>query len=155
LIVVSDTGPLAYLVEIGLAEYLPTMYGEVLIPPTVAVELSHEACPAAPWFNERPAWLRIVAPQVIPGELKLDRGEQEAIALALEVGAERILMDELRGRAVATALGLRVAGTLAVILDCADKGLCNGREALARLEKTNFYVSADLLQSIREKLGQQ
>lgn len=47
MIIVSDTGPLAYLVEIGVADFLPKLYGQVYIPPVVFAELTHAKSPAA------------------------------------------------------------------------------------------------------------
>jgi len=48
--------------------------------------------------------------------LELDAGESATIALALELGASRILLDETDGRTVAKALGLRPIGVLGVLL---------------------------------------
>ena len=152
MIVVSDTGPLAYLVEIGVADCLPKLYGEVVIPPAVHAELCHEQSPATKWANQPPEWLRIAGPQSVSLNLTLDAGERDAIALALELSADLILMDEKQGRKVAQANGLKIAGTLAVILDAATRGLSDGEDALDRLAKTNFYASAELLQAVRQKL---
>jgi len=44
-------------------------------------------------------------------ELRLDPGESEAIAIALEVGADRILIDERRARKVASEFSLRPSRT--------------------------------------------
>jgi len=107
-IIVSDTGPLAYLVAIDIADCLPQLYGQVFIPPTVLAELRHERSPAAAWASRPPPWLEVAAPRSIPADLSLDPGEREAIALALELGAERLLMDERQGREAAQALGLKV-----------------------------------------------
>ena len=41
--VVADTGPLHYLVLIDAIDILPKLFGRVLIPEIVAVELSHSA----------------------------------------------------------------------------------------------------------------
>ena len=138
MIIVSDTGPLAYLVEIGVADSLPILYGQVLIPPTVFSELSHEQSPATAWITHPPSWLKVATPQSIPADLALDAGEREAIALALELGAERVLMDEKQGREAAQSQGLKVAGTLAVILDGATRYLFDGGTALDKLADTSF-----------------
>jgi predicted nucleic acid-binding protein len=152
LIIVSDSGPLAYLVQIDLADNLPTLYGQVYVPPIVMNESRHERSPVANWAGKVPKWLTIAAPQSITTNLTLDEGEREAIALALELHADYLLMDERKGRTAAKALGLKVAGTLAVILDGASRGLFDGLQALDRLQQTNFYVSPQLLQAIRDQL---
>lgn len=150
MIVVSDSGPLAYLVEIGVADCLPTLYGQVYVPPTVMRELCHARSPVAAWANQPPLWLITAKPQVVPEDFSLDDGEREAIALALEIGAKILLMDEKKGRAAAQSRGIRVAGTLGVILDGDSRGVFDGLAALDRLTSTNFYASAELMQSVRQ-----
>jgi predicted nucleic acid-binding protein len=151
-IVVSDTSPLAYLVAIQIVDCLPILYGQVYVPPAVAAELQHPSCPAANWMTKLPDWLKIMSPRCQLAELELDPGEREAIALALELDAEHLLIDERKGREAAKAVGLHVAGTLAVILDAANEGLCDGHGALDKLERTGFYASPDLLHEIRRRL---
>ena len=62
-----------------------------------------------------PAWVEVVNPKssLIPGQL--DPGESEAIALAVEVDADILLIDEQTGRQEAVRRGLKVAGTLSVL----------------------------------------
>lgn len=152
MIIVSDSGPLAYLVEIGVADFLPTLYGQVYAPPTVLMELCHERSPIAAWAIDPPDWLLIAVPKSIPDDLMLDLGEREAIALAVELGADFVLMDEKKGRAAAIAHNLKVAGTLAVILDGSSQGAFDGLTALNRLQETNFYASSQLLAAVRARL---
>ncbi len=47
-----------------------------------------------------PAWIKVLAPTFIPdfAPIKLDKGEREAIALALELFADQMIVDEVRGR---------------------------------------------------------
>jgi predicted nucleic acid-binding protein len=151
-IIVSDSGPLAYLVLIGVADSLPSLYGDVYIPPAVLTELRHPNCPVVLWAKQLPAWLHVAEPISTTNETSLDVGEREAIALAIELGAERVLMDEKQGRRAAQAAGLQVAGTLAVIVDGALSGLFDGVVAIDRLAGTNFYASSELIENVRELL---
>jgi predicted nucleic acid-binding protein len=53
----------------------------------------------------------------------LDAGEAEAIALALEIGAELLLMDDRLGRESARHLGLHYTGLIGVLIEARRKGL--------------------------------
>src|SRR3982751_4127841 len=98
MLVVADTTPLNYLILIRQIELLPKLFGEVLIPPAVFAELQDPETPTAigKWIEQRPAWLQIRSLHSPPhANLSfLDAGEQEAIALAEEIGADKILLDE-------------------------------------------------------------
>jgi predicted nucleic acid-binding protein len=152
MIVVSDTGPLVYLVSVGLSDYLPQLYDTVLIPPTVLAELKHEHSPLKNWIAVSREWLNVALPSTLVSDATLDEGEREAISIALSLGADAILIDERAGREVARKLGLTVTGTLGVIIDGHRRKLFNGIEALDRMTKTNFYVSQELLDSVRKRL---
>jgi hypothetical protein len=142
-IVVSDTSPVSHLHQIGRLSVLTKLYGRVLVPPAVAVELR-----AAPHLHESLDWtvLEIVAPRSpervdsLLGEL--DRGESEAIVLALEQQAELLLMDERTGRDVASRLGIRRTGLLGVLLEAKKQGLISSvaseMDRLAR--ETTFRI---------------
>jgi uncharacterized protein len=151
-IIVSDSGPLAYLVSIGIADHLPDLYGDVFVPPAVVAELRHPKCPVSSWALQLPNWAHVASPRSIAGESPLDLGEREAIALALELRAERLLIDEMQGRQAALAAGLKVAGTLAVILDGAQERMFDGEVAISKLADTNFYATPELLERVRKLL---
>lgn len=116
IVVVSNTSPLNYLVLIKQEEILPALFDDIVAPPAVVSELSREDTPEVvrKWMNNRPAWLRVETPKRVDPTIKLHPGEREAIALAEELGAARVLLDDKEARRVATERGLRVAGTLAV-----------------------------------------
>lgn len=76
-----------------------------------------------------------------PSLLALDIGEREAIQLALETGISTVLMDEAEGRREAEKLHLEVRGTLGILERGAKMGKTDFREALRRLDRTNFRIS--------------
>ena len=154
MIVVADTTPLRYLVVIERDHLLPALYGRVFIPPAVAEELNNKSTPemVRAWLASRPNWLEIRQPKhAIPPEVDLDQGEQEAIALAEEVAADLLLVDEWDARLEAERRHLRVVGTLRVLADGATRGLADLEESFNRLRDTNFRVNSELLESLLEE----
>lgn len=146
-VVVADTTPLNYLILIGRDHVLEEMFGEVLIPQAVVDELHHPKAPPAvtEWLKQTPGWLKVVPVTQLDESIRLGKGENEAISLAMEQKVQVILMDERRGRAAAAERGLLPVGTLNV-LDLADeKRLLNGLDALDDLRRTTFRVEAELL----------
>jgi predicted nucleic acid-binding protein len=145
MIVVADTSPLNYLVLIDEINLLPAIFGQVLLPQAVFQELGHlKTSPRVrQWVANLPAWLevRTVVSVADAALLRIDIGEREAIQLALELGIRTVLIDEADGRRQAERLHLEVRGTLGILERAAKLGKINFREALTKLEQTNFRVS--------------
>lgn len=147
MIVVADTSPFVVLVAIGHVDVLPTLFKELLIPPQVALELasSRRSQEVSAFIAAPPPWLRVVAPsftETIPG---LAAGETAAIALAGEVQASRLIIDEYRGRKAATKRGLHIVGTVGVLELAAEMGLIDLKTAFAQIKQTDFWISHALL----------
>lgn len=146
-IVVSDTSPFVVLVKIGRVELLPALFGTVVVPPDVMAELAGSKRPEAvrAFATSPPAWLEVRAPAEVPEIAGLQVGESAAIALAQELRADRIVIDEARGRREATARNLRVVGTLGLLEIAAEKKLVDLGRVFDELKGTDFWVSARLL----------
>ena len=155
MIVVADTSPLNYLVLIDEVDLLPALFGEVLIPQAVFQELKHPKTPAKvqQWISHFPAWLevRTVASVPSPALMKLDVGEREAFQLALELGISTVLLDETDGRQEAENLHLEVRGTLGILERGAKLGKINFRQALSKLEQSNFRISPTVRAAFLER----
>ena len=155
MIVIADTSPLNYLILIGAADVLPSLYRSVRIPPACAAELAAPDAPTAvtQWIRNKPEWLLVTAPLDAgdPRIAHLDNGEKEAISLALELGADLLLIDERDGRKAAQACGLTVAGTLRVLADAADGGLIAWEDAISRLQATTFRVDPRVLTMLEQQ----
>ena len=153
-VVISDTSPLNYLILIGHAELLPALYTELLIPETVADELQQSATPESVrhWIAHAPPWLRIVpssAPDINVSLADLDRGEHDAILLALHLKADLVIMDEREGVEEARRLGLIVTGTLGVLDRAAERGLIDLTTVIAGLRQTSFRIDPALLERLQ------
>jgi predicted nucleic acid-binding protein len=146
MIVVADTTPLNYLVLIGEIELLSALYDTVLIPLEVHRELQRPKTPLAvrTWASILPSWCQVHVLASVPDAAlsELDAGERDAIQLALEMGIDTLLMDEIEGRREAMRRCLHVTGTVAVLELAAQRGLIDFRTSLLRLEQTNFRLSA-------------
>lgn len=160
MIVVSDTTPLRYLAELGGLEWLHRLFGEIACPPEVIAECRHENAPAQlrAWALAPPPWLQVVAVSdnvhTLPIGAPLDAGEAAALCLALQIQAGLVLMDERRGRTVATELGLAVTGTLGVLVEAALCGIIDFEKELTRLRAlTNFRVEEQVIALARQRLA--
>jgi predicted nucleic acid-binding protein len=155
MIVVSDTTPLNYLILTETVHLLRAIFGRVYAPSAVINELSHPKSPAVVrmWASTPPAWLTVQDPTQIDPLLKLGAGEAAAISLALEIGADRILIDERKGYKVAQQRGLKTSSTLGIFEEASNRGLINFEETLDRLVKeTTFYVTEEVLQEFRRRV---
>jgi predicted nucleic acid-binding protein len=153
MIVVADTSPINYLVLIGQIDLLARLYARILIPPAVLAELKHPVAPKAVrgWASDTPEWLEVLSPKNSLNLAQLDPGESEAIALATEMHAEVLLIDERAGRREAVRRGLRVAGTLSVLDEADEAGLVSFDQAVAQLRITSFRVSQAVLSEVAQK----
>jgi predicted nucleic acid-binding protein len=160
-IVVSNTSPIINLAAVGKLELLRDLYQRILVPEAVyseitvrgqgqpgALELQTWSC-----FETRPATDSALVAQL---EQELDADEAEAIALAVELSANTLLIDERRGRVVAARFSLPVTGLLGVLVLAKRRGLLTAvKPVLDDLMATaGFYIRGDLymrvLQSVDE-----
>jgi predicted nucleic acid-binding protein len=100
MIVVSDTSPINYLILINCVDVLPAIFGQVFTAPAVLQELTHERSPEAirKWASIPPQWLIVKDPSNTGIPSLLGPGETAAIALAEELHADWLLIDERDGR---------------------------------------------------------
>ncbi len=151
MIVVADTSPLNYLIQIKLEELLRTLYQQVLIPPAVMQELNHPAAPAAVqvWLRHLPSWISIIPVDAEPDRTlqALDPGEREAIQLAQQQHADILLIDERKGRQEAQLRGLLTTGTLGILIAAADLGFIEPEATYDRLISTTTFRSTTQLRT--------
>jgi predicted nucleic acid-binding protein len=155
MIVIADATPLHYLIMIYRAELLPGLFDRVLIPPVVFDDLQHVETPESVrhWIGHPPGWLRIEPLRSAPDPSldHLDAGEREAIALAEEIHADQLLLDEVEARREAARRNLPFIGTLGVLREAARRDWLDLRETLTELQGTTFYVDPALIRSLLEE----
>lgn len=121
-LVVSNTTPISNLIKIHHISLLHRIFDRVLIPVQVAEELDRGEHVLGTW-RDAPGASALEVARPLDGpflhqlRLRLDEGEAAAIALAVERGASLLLMDEIDGRRAAQHHGLKIAGTLGILLE--------------------------------------
>lgn len=161
MIVISDASPILNLVVVGKLDLLPRLYTSIIIPQSVfdEITLSGQGKPGAaeiinaPWVDVQPCHNIDFVKEL---SMKLDRGEAEAIVLAVETKADLLLMDEKRGRATARQYQIRVTGLLGVLLQAKRKGILSEiRSTLDEMRsKANFRVNDTMYEQILRVAGE-
>jgi predicted nucleic acid-binding protein len=148
IVVVADTSPIHYLIQIQAIDVLARLFEQVVIPKSVEEELLNLSAPheVRQWMLHPPAYATVKsALRVLP--LNLDPGETEAIALAKELDAFAVLLDDGEARQVAKREGLQVTGTIGLLEKAAAAGLVDLPSVFARLKATTYYASPELLEA--------
>jgi uncharacterized protein len=154
-IIVSDTSPINHLAAINQLHLLHQLYKTVIIPEAVYRELTDPNFPVAgatevqtlDWIQTRAVSDRKLI-EALSNEL--DVGEAEAIALAVEIQADQVLIDERRGRLVAARLNLRYTGILGILVEAKSQGLISEVKPLldALVNEAGFWVTESLYNSV-------
>ncbi len=136
-LIIADSTCLIGLERIGRIDLLPQIYYQITIPPEVQKE-----------FGLYFSWLIVKTPQNIGmiNSLKLvvDNGESEAIVLAYELGY-RLIVDDKQARNTAKRLGIKIIGTVGILVKAKQLGLLNQLlPILEALESNGFYLSQSL-----------
>lgn len=127
-IIVSDTSPIRALHFLGRVDWLAAIFDEVFIPPAVVKELAQPAARYLSIDANLYSFLLVRipsnSPRLIQLQEELEEGEAEALALAEDLRADTVLIDEIQGRKVAQEMGLFVVGTVGIFLQAKKKLLC-------------------------------
>ena len=159
--VVSNASPLINLARIGQLDLLAQLYEELVVPEAVWHEVVLEGAgqPGAKEI-ETGSWVGVRSVEnrglVRALQQELDAGEAEAIALALEIKAEFVLMDEHLGRETGLHMGVRCVGLIGVLVEAKRKGLIGEIRPLmdALRDIAGFWVSDVLYRRVLRDEGE-
>lgn len=162
MIVVSDTTPLISLLKIGKINLLEKLFGQVLIPDAVFAELTSNEKFQLEAVQIRQAKFVIVKSVANPSTVSLlrratglDQGESEAIVLTDESKADLLLMDEAKGRSVSAQMGLKIMGTIGILMAAyEEKALTEDeiKECIAGLQRAGRHIGQKHYQALLNKL---
>ena len=160
---VSNTSPISNLACIQRLDLLRERFSDVWIPPAVETELGNipdvairttiDEAKGTGWLKTRPVTnVNLVTLLMV----ELHHGEAEAIALALEMKADYLLIDEREGRVFARQLGLPLTGVLGVLLRAKKmKRLKAIKPEIEKLRsRARFFVAPGLESFLLKEAGE-
>lgn len=159
--VVSNTSPIINLAAINHLDVLRQVFGTIVIPQAVYHEIVvvGSGQPGADEVREA-NWIQVHAitnqPLITVLTLSLDQGEAEAIALAVEIQADLVLLDERMGRSVASHFGLKCIGLLGILIEAKRTGVLPAvKPVLDDLRsKAGFWVSPALYDQVLQTVDE-
>ncbi len=161
MIIVSNTSPLNNLAAIDQLDLLRELYSTIMIPEGVYQELMAVETPIHVSTQiQTTQWIKVekVASltQIALLQQQLDRGEAEAIALAIQLKADLLLIDEKQGRRVANNLNITLTGILGILITAKQKGLIKDVKPLLEKLKNQagFWIKPNLYQNILQRVGE-
>jgi len=159
MIVIADTTPLHYLILIGEVEVLKKMFGSVILPQAVIDELTRDRTPqpVRDWIDSQPSWIEVKQPslELADAAKSLGKGERAAIALAVELAADALLLDDKRAKNEARRRNIPVITILNILETAAERGWLDLPDAIARLRQTSFYLPTEgAIKEVLERDGQ-
>jgi predicted nucleic acid-binding protein len=148
-IIISDTSCIIQLDLIGELEILKKLFGHITVTPEIESE----------FIGTLPDWFSIKVPQnkmyqkIL--EISLDKGEASAIALAVEADDALVVIDDLKGRKLAEQLGIKIIGTLGIVVDAKLNGhLASVKNCIDDFKRTGFRINAEVEEIILRKAGE-
>lgn len=161
--VVVDSSVLISLAAGEVFHLLRDFYSTIYIPPEVWQEVISSPKPFGLKETQQAAtdgWLIVQKPQTsrqiddLP--FSLDRGEAEALALALEFPESLLLVDDFQGRRAAKILGIKFTGTLGVLLRAKSEGKIAALRPILELlgQRTKFWLSSAVYDTALKQAGE-
>jgi len=157
MIVISDTSPITNLIQIDCLDLLNVVFGKIIIPQTVYNELCELAeqkkiLDDQDWISVVSAENRLAITQL---ETQLDKGEAEAIAIAMELQSDFLIIDELKGRTIAEGLGIKIVGLLGTLLKAKQLGhISELKPKLEQLVEVGFRINPRLYDHVLRAAGE-
>jgi len=151
-VIVSDSTTLIVLMETRRWDLLGNLFSRIWIPRAVYEEVLFKDEKRLPSFLEVHEVEDDATLQTL--RLLLDRGESEAIALAMQLGRP-LIIDEKKGRKIARRYGVEIMGLLGIVYLNVKKGFLDASAAedfLQEAKARGFQISERLIARMMQKV---
>lgn len=146
--IVCDSSCLILLHKINRLDILQGVFGRIIITPEVLSEFNRPV----------PTWIDVQSPKsnLYKGlQNILDLGEASVLSLAAELDESLLIIDESKGRKVAIQMDVMITGTLGILVIAKRKGVISEvNPVLIEIQKTNFRISKELVDSVLKLVGE-
>ncbi len=169
--VIANTTPLIALADIGHLDLLQKLYGEIMIPRAVLDEIKSEPAKSIVRAalktavkmtaeNNSVTWINVCSISDVNAKrlyrAKLHAGEVEVMILAEEQNADLVLMDDNAAKKTAKFMGLKVTGTLGVLLRAKREGhIKEVQPLMKRLIETGMFISENICRYVLKEAGEE
>ena len=160
---IFNSSPLINLAKINSLYLIEELFSQIIIPPAVRTEViaqardKDESSDIKELIDKNIIVIKEVENQTLVKTLQtnLDLGESEVIALALEINADLVVIDEMEARETADNLEINKTGFLGIIIKAHNKNIIDSGITLidSAIEK-GFYISDSLYDILLQKLGE-
>jgi hypothetical protein len=158
--VISNATPLINFAAINRLDILQSVFDKIIIPQAVYQETTPLSFPHSQLIIQatHSDWLDVynVTLQINNLSSKLDTGEKEVIALAIEINERKVLLDEKEARRVAQEFGLQIIGTIGILLLAKNKQVIPKIAPLldSMIDVAQYWVSQSLYQQVLKQAGE-
>ncbi len=157
MILVADSSALIALSICDGLHFLDALYGAVLVPETVFGEVTQSDKPEAQQLSVylQDKTRKVDMRAYVYLDAFADAGETEAMLLYKQLSADKLLIDDRRGRKVAKINNIRTIGSMGVLLSAKKAGLIPEIAPLiGRLTGSRIHISPTLVHTVLSLAGE-
>ena len=148
--VIVNSTPIIVLCNIGLLDILKALYAEIYIPEAVYREVTEKDDSACQVLKTALNWIHVerIANQ---SDKKMYKAKLHQEGTADDL----VVIDDNAAKKTAKYLGLKVTGTIGVLLKAKREGIIPEiASVLEKMKKNGFYISENLEQLVLEQAGE-
>ncbi len=159
--IVSNTSPITNLAAVGQLNLLQQLYDNIIIPQAVYDEMASLGYTVPGTIEVQTlAWIQTQQVMnltlVTQLQTEIDPGESEAIALTIELSANRLLIDDRKGRIAASRFGINTIGVLGILVVAKSRGLILSVKPIMDdlIDRAGFRISNQLYTNVLQATGE-
>ncbi len=155
--VVINASPLILLFKSGLADLLPQMFSEIIVPDAVWSEVLADKSDVAATQLPSVTWVNRITVEISPEVLiwNLGDGESEVLSYAVKETEYRAMIDDRAARRCAQTFGIKTLGTGGALVLAKKRGLISSvNDELKKVQDVGLWLSDEIVVLLREQAGE-